>query len=359
MKKSIQGMMAVFVYLISMSMGGEVKLIEPQEAIRLIGRGDVLFISADNNTAFKRDHIVGSIDIYIHDICHANDNATMVYSPLYDNPKNSEKYIQSKGVKKNQLLILYDDFHGPYASGLYEYFESLGYTDIRLLDGGLEGIKELDPNQQLYNKLAIQEKKLKLKIEVATKEKKYDDAIELTKKLKSLSSKMKLIDSQLLIIDGDAKRPTKGDFGVDVTKVVDTHLASIDEVKRASDDIVRYGNKSKFVIIDSRSMDEIIGKEKMGGVLRGGHIPGAKFVEWSKITDLKNKKSFKPLKEMQDIFDKVGIRKDQIIYTYSHYGAGRGSHIAVALRLLGYKRVKVYSGGWNEWGNDLSYPLNR
>jgi len=136
-------------------------------------------------------------------------------------------------------------------------------------------------------------------------------------------------------------------------------LADIDEVKRASDDIVKYGEKSKFAIIDSRSMDEIIGEEKIGGVLRGGHIPGSKFVEWKNITDFKNKKSFKPLEDMQKIFDKVGIKKDQTIYTYSHYGAGRGSHVAMALRLLGYKNVKVYSGGWSEWGNSLRYPLNR
>ncbi|SFV64758.1 Thiosulfate sulfurtransferase, rhodanese [hydrothermal vent metagenome] len=359
MTKSIQRVVAIFIYLISMGIGAEIKLIKPQEAIRLIGRDDVLFISGENRAAFQNSHIVGSINIYTHDICHTDDSRDISYAPLYDYPKKSEKYIQEKGVKKSQLLIIYDDFHGPHASGLYGYFESLGHEDIRLLDGGVEGIKRLDPNQQLYDKLKSQEKRLKLQIEVATKERKYKDAASITSKLESLTAKINLIKSQLLIEDGDERSMTKGDFIVDITKVVKTHLADIDEVKRASDDIVKYGDESRFAIIDSRSMDEIIGKEKIAGVLRGGHIPRAKFVEWKKITDFKNKKSFKSLEDMQKIFDKIGIRKDQTIYTYSHYGAGRGSHIAMALRLLGYKSVKVYSGGWNEWGNSLDYPLSR
>ena len=359
MTRSIQKVVAILIYLISMSIGAEVKLIKPQEAIRLIGRDDVLFISGENGVAFQDHHIVDSINIYTHDIYQTGNSGGMTYSPLYDDPKNSEKYIQNKGVKRSQLLVIYDDFHGPHASGLYGYFESLGYEDIRLLDGGLEGIKRLDPNQQLYDKLKSKEKKIKLKIEVATKERKYKDVTSFTSELKSLTAKIDLIKSQLLIEDGDEKKLPKGNFSVDITKIVEAHLADIDEVKRASDDIVKYGEKSKFAIIDSRSMDEIIGEEKIGGVLRGGHIPGSKFVEWKNITDFKNKKSFKPLEDMQKIFDKVGIKKDQTIYTYSHYGAGRGSHVAMALRLLGYKNVKVYSGGWSEWGNSLRYPLNR
>jgi thiosulfate/3-mercaptopyruvate sulfurtransferase len=359
MKKPIQKVIAIFIYLISMGIGAEVKLIKSQEAIRLIGRDDVLFISGDDSMTFQSSHIVGSINIYMNDIYHAYDNGKISYPPLYDNPKNSEKYIQNKGVKNNQLLIIYDDFHGPHASGLYGYFESLGYKDIRLLDGGLEGIKRLDPNQQLFNKLKSQEKKLKLQIKIATKQKKYKDVTSLTSELESLIAKMKLIKSQLLIEDGDEKKLVKGDFGIDITKIVKTYLADIDEIKRASDDIIKYGDKSKFIIIDTRSMDEIIGKEKVDGVLRSGHIPRSRFIEWKNITDFKNKKSFKPLKDMQKIFDKIGIKKDQTIYIYSHYGAGRGSHIAIALRLLGYKNVKVYSGGWNEWGNSLDHPLDR
>lgn len=359
MVRSIQKVILVFIYVTAMGIGAEVKLIKPKEAIRLIGREDVLFVSGENSAAFHDDHIVGSINIYLHDICHRDGNGRMVNAPLYDDPKNSEAVLRNRGVKNSHLVVVYDDFHGPHASGLYGYFESLGDENVRLLDGGLEGIRRLDPNQQLYDSLKSKEKKLQLQIEVATKEKRDKKVASFRSDLKSLMAKIDLIKSQLLIKSGDEKSIKKGDFTVDIGEIAVDHLADVDELKRASDDIVKLGDKSKFVIIDGRSMEEIIGEEKLDGVLRGGHIPGSKFIEWKHLTDLKNKKSFKSLEEMQKIFDKVGIKKDKTIYTYSHYGVGRGSHIAMALRLLGYKSVKVYVGGWSEWGNNPRFPLNR
>jgi thiosulfate/3-mercaptopyruvate sulfurtransferase len=62
---------------------------------------------------------------------------------------------------------------------------------------------------------------------------------------------------------------------------------------------------------------------------------------------------------MQKVFDKAGVKKDQTIYAYCMVGAGRGSHIISALRLLGYKNVKVFTGSWGTWGNDMNLPIRR
>lgn len=106
-------------------------------------------------------------------------------------------------------------------------------------------------------------------------------------------------------------------------------------------------------------MAEIIGENKLDNVARGGHVPGATFLEWSNITDFDNKLSFRKLEELQKTFDKYGIKKDQTIYAYCHVGAGRSTEIVVALRMLGYKNAKVYTGSWDEWGNDMNLPINR
>jgi len=124
-------------------------------------------------------------------------------------------------------------------------------------------------------------------------------------------------------------------------------------------DILKNGKKSKYVIVDSRSMIEIIGERKMDNVARGGHIPGSTFIEWKKVTDFERKKSFRPLKELEETFKKYGITKDKTIYAYCQVGAGRGSDIVVALQLLGYKNVKVYTGAWDTWGNNMNLPIRR
>ena len=119
------------------------------------------------------------------------------------------------------------------------------------------------------------------------------------------------------------------------------------------------GQKSSFAIIDARGFEEIMGERKMDNVARGGHIPGATFIEWKNVTDMDKKLSFKELEKIQAVFEQNGITKDKTIYAYCHVGAGRSSHIITALELLGYPNVKVYTGSWDEWANDMNLPIRR
>jgi thiosulfate/3-mercaptopyruvate sulfurtransferase len=65
------------------------------------------------------------------------------------------------------------------------------------------------------------------------------------------------------------------------------------------------------------------------------------------------------MREVERKLKKLGITKDKKIYTYCHVGAGRGSYFYTVLKLLGYKHVKVYTGSWDEWGNDQNLPIRK
>jgi thiosulfate/3-mercaptopyruvate sulfurtransferase len=341
---------------LSILWGSQIELIEPEEAIKLIGDKDVVFISGDGADIYSINHIVGSVEMFAHHLHHADIMGDMHCTPLYTCPEEAQEYIRSKGIRNDQLIIAYDNFRGPNATGVYSFFESFGHKNIKLLNGGFNGIQAIDPNQIKYNELKDERKALK------NEKKEIKDEIklaELTKKDNELEAQMKALESKLLVQRGDEPKHEPSDYIIDLNALDTKHIAGKNEVKKAVDDILENGKESKFAIIDTRSMDEIIGERKMDNVARGGHIPGATFLEWSHITDMDNRKSFKSNEEMQKVFDKAGITKDQTIYAYCQVGTGRSSHIITALRLLGYENVKVFTGSWDAWGNDMDLPIRR
>jgi thiosulfate/3-mercaptopyruvate sulfurtransferase len=50
-----------------------------------------------------------------------------------------------------------------------------------------------------------------------------------------------------------------------------------------------------------------------------------------------------------------GFPDDELV-TYCQGGV-RAAHAALALRVAGYPRVRVYDGSWTEWGNDPALPI--
>jgi thiosulfate/3-mercaptopyruvate sulfurtransferase len=54
----------------------------------------------------------------------------------------------------------------------------------------------------------------------------------------------------------------------------------------------------------------------------------------------------------------AGLLPDQELVTYCQGGV-RAAHAALALRIAGYPRVRVYDGSWAEWGNNPTLPIER
>jgi thiosulfate/3-mercaptopyruvate sulfurtransferase len=83
---------------------------------------------------------------------------------------------------------------------------------------------------------------------------------------------------------------------------------------------------------------------------RGGHIPGASNIPWSKAVREEDG-TFRPRAELERLYREAGITGERPIITYCRIGE-RSSHSWFVLKyLLGYDRIKNYDGSWTEWGN--------
>ncbi len=346
-------------------------LISAEEAIKLIGDGKVMFVSGDSEDVYKLGHIKGSVEMYAHHLHHSDITGGMHCAPLYRCIDDAEHYIGSKGISNDMMIVAYDDFKGPNATGVHSFFESYGHTNIKVLNGGRAAIMAIDPAQKIYdaiNKELRAEKKIDKKARKALKKRAELSELKIAKlqavrkaskaKQNQIKARLDSAAKDLLVIKGE-EYVTAKTYHIDKNKINFDYIVGKNEVKKAVDDILENGDKSKYAVIDTRAMTEIIGERKMDNCARSGHIPGSTFIEWNKISDTANKKSFKSAKEMQKVFDHYGVSKDKIIYAYCMVGAGRSSEIITALRLLGYEDVKVFTGSWDVWGNDMNLPIKR
>jgi len=350
-------------------------LISAEKAIKLIGDPKVMFVSGDSEDVYKLGHIKGSVEMYAHHLHHADITGTMHCAPLFRCIDDAEHYIGSKGIGNDTTIIAYDDYKGPNATGVYTFFKSFGHQNVKVLNGGRAAIMALDPAQKKYdaiNKELKAEKKVgkkakkrlknakKGKIELSDAEKaELEAALKASKKVqKEITKRLKAAAKYLLVVKGDEHVKAKK-YHINKDQIDYSYIAGKPEVKTAMEDILKNGKNSKYVIVDTRGMAEIIGERKMDNVARGGHVPGSTFLEWNKISDLDRQLSFKQADELKKVFAHYNITPDKTVYAYCQVGTGRGSEIATALKLLGYKNVKTYSGSWDEWGNDMNLPLKR
>ena len=120
-------------------------------------------------------------------------------------------------------------------------------------------------------------------------------------------------------------------------------LADANEVKRSLE-------KKNVVIVDARSREEYSGSEVRGA--RRGHVPRAVNIDYARNI---GNYSFKSKHKLAKIYSK--IPKTSQIITYCQ-GGYRAANAFLVLKMLGYKRVKMYLGSWGEWANRLDLPVS-
>jgi thiosulfate/3-mercaptopyruvate sulfurtransferase len=273
-------------------MSRETALVSADWAEKNLETPGVVFIEVDEDTtAYDGGHIPGAIKL---------DWKKDLQDPVRRDFVNQEQFSQllsERGVSNDDTVILYGGNNNWFAAYAYWYFKLYGHRDVKLLDGG--------------------RKKWEL------------DARPYTKDL-----------PQRAKTSYQASAP---DLSI---------RAFRDEVVQA------IGQKN---LVDVRSPDEFAGRLLAPAHLpqeqsqRGGHIPTAINVPWSKAANEDG--TFKSDEELAKIYGDAGLNGSKDTIAYCRIGE-RSSHTWFVLQeLLGHQNVKNYDGSWTEYGSLIGVPI--
>ncbi|MEO9236915.1 MAG: sulfurtransferase [Jatrophihabitantaceae bacterium] len=254
----------------------------------------VVFVEVDEDTsAYDGGHLAGAVKL---------DWKTDLQDSVIRDFVSKEKFEQllsDKGISNDDTVVLYGGNNNWFAAYAYWYFKLYGHDAVKLLDGG--------------------RKKWEL------------DGRELSKDTVSRPSTQYQAKDQDLTI-----------------------RAFRDET------IAAIGNKN---LVDVRSPDEFSGKLLAPAHLpqeqsqRGGHIPTALNVPWSKAANEDG--TFKSDEELRALYAEAGLDTSKETIAYCRIGE-RSSHTWFALHeLLGEQNVKNYDGSWTEYGSLVGVPIEK
>ena len=205
------------------------------------------------------------------------------------------KILGFLGIKHNDHIVIYDDMGGLHAGRFFWELEKIGHKKISIVNGGLV-------------KWILSGKKVTAEI-TNVKQTQYK-----------------------------IKQQSGFDNNVSIQKI----LAS------------KFDNKN--ILLDVRSKDEYVGHPRDP---RGGHIPGAKWLEWSQSVDFENAFKLKTNASLKKQLKHIGISKLSTPITLYCRSAHRASQSYFMLRQLGFENVKIYDGSMSEYSAIRTAPLKK
>lgn len=138
------------------------------------------------------------------------------------------------------------------------------------------------------------------------------------------------------VVNTPYQRPQTRYGEISNTRQNEAHLADVDAAK-----------KSGVVVIDARSQEEYVGDMQKR---QGGHVPGARWWEWSDSVAMNQGFVRKPVQELTNKLQGLGVTdKKKPVIAYCRTGH-RAAQTYLTLRSLGYENVKLYANSMSEYG---------
>ena len=268
-------------------------LVSTQWLAQNLGKPGLVVVESDEDVLlYATGHIPGAVKIDWH---------TDLNDPVVRDYLQGEAFaalLSSRGISRDDTVVIYGDNKNWWACYALWVFKLFGHQDVRILDGG----------RVVW--LAV---------------------------------------GRVVTTDIPVVEPT--DYPV---------IAREDSKIRAyRDDVLAHLGKA---LVDVRSPQEYTGERTHmpnypeEGALRGGHIPGAASIPWSRATQENGK--FRAHSELVELYQiEQALDPASEIIAYCRIGE-RSSHTWFVLTyLLGFNNVRNYDGSWTEWGSLVRVPI--
>jgi len=161
-----------------------------------------------------------------------------------------------------------------------------------------------------------------------------------------LNGGFKKWQSEGLPLSTDSPGIAPGDFNVQASMALITTAEWVNAQRK----------DPRVKLLDARSAAEFKGERVQGP--RGGHIPGALNLEWTRVFAPGEIKTFLDAPSLEKLFADAQISPSQEVVTYCQSGI-RAAVLYFALRLLGFERVRMYDGSWQEWSALADLPVEK
>ena len=268
-------------------------LIEVDELQDIIASDAIKIVDFRKPGVYAKEHIPGALNIWRTDI----ESPSYPYKGMMASKQQLENLFSSLGIKSGQTLIVYDDIGLCDAARLWWVLQNYGYTNVRLLHGGIAAWK---------------------------------------------TAKGTVTNTETPIKTSHFKLPENSPFN---------YYASKEEVLKAI-------NKN-HLLIDTRTLDEFTGKMHKKDAFKGGRIPTSKRVDWAEAIAYATTKKMKSKKDLEQIYSRLTSSKNDSIIVYCHSGVRSAHTTFVLTQLLVYKQVKNYDGSWVEWSHFKELPFKQ
>jgi len=116
-------------------------------------------------------------------------------------------------------------------------------------------------------------------------------------------------------------------------------------------------HRPEVQIWDARSAEEYRG-DKIINAKVGGHLPGARWLEWTDLLQSGPVPYLRPREELQQLLANAGLDGSKTLVTHCQTHRRSGLTWLVG-RWLGLKDIRCYDGSWFEWGNTPNLPVER